>query len=247
MKRFAMSAVAALAIGLAPTGSVPAQTTVFDPANFQQNLLTAARTLEQVNQQVQQLQNEAQMLANQARNLQPLDLDTLARLRAALARTERLLEETGELSFDLTQAQREFARLYPERYLDDVASRQLDADALERWSGSLQALRTAVRLQAQVVENVADDQMVLTDLLAASQSAAGALQAAQATNQLLALQAKQLVQAQQLQAAHGRATALEQARTVAAEARARELHRRFMTSRTRYTGEPVRLFDEGGD
>ncbi|WP_368565960.1 P-type conjugative transfer protein TrbJ [Pseudoxanthomonas sp. UTMC 1351] len=247
MKRVALSAGGALAIGLAVTGSVRAQMAVFDPANFQQNLLTATRTLEQVHQQVQQLQNEAQMLANQARNLQPLDLDSLTRLRAALARTEQLLDEARDLSFDVTQAQREFARLYPERYSGEVTSGQLQADAQERWTGSLEALRTAIRLQAQVVENVADDETVLTDLVGASQSAAGALQAAQATNQLLALQAKQLIQAQQLHAAHGRATALEQARTVAAEERARELRRRFMTSRTPYTSESVRLFGEGGD
>jgi P-type conjugative transfer protein TrbJ len=247
MRRFALSIVWALAIGFAAIGPVRAQMAVFDPANFQQNLLTAARTLEQVNLQMQQLQNEAQMLANQARNLQPLDMDSLARLRAALARTEQLLEETRDLSFDVTQAQREFARLYPERYVGEVDSGQLDADALERWNGSLEALRTAVRLQAQVVGNIADDEVVLSDLVGASQSAAGALQAAQATNQLLALQAKQLIQVQQLQAVHGRATALEQARTVVAEERARALRRRFMTPRTPYTGEPVQLFGEGGD
>lgn len=247
MKQMILKAALGVAISAALSLPVQAQLAVFDPANFQQNLLTAARTLEQVNQQVQQLQNEAQMLANQARNLQPLDLDALARLRAALARTEQLLDETRDLSFDVTQAQREFARLYPERYGAEVSRGQLDADALERWNGSLEALRTAIRLQAQVVENVADDETVLTDLVGASQSAAGALQAAQATNQLLALQARQLIQAQQLQAAQGRATALEQARTVAAEERARELRRRFMTARTPYTGEPVRLFGEGGD
>jgi len=34
--------------------------TVFDPSNFVQNTLTAVRTLEQINNQIQQLQNEAQ-------------------------------------------------------------------------------------------------------------------------------------------------------------------------------------------
>ena len=38
---------------------------VFDSANYSQNLLTAARTLQQINQQIQSLQNEAQMLVNQ--------------------------------------------------------------------------------------------------------------------------------------------------------------------------------------
>ena len=85
---------------------------------------------------------------------------------------------------------------------------------------------------------------VLTDLVGASQSAVGALQAAQATNQLLALQSRQLIQTQQLQAAQGRATALEQARGVAAEERAREQRRRFMTGDANYTVEALHLFEE---
>ncbi|PWG74457.1 P-type conjugative transfer protein TrbJ, partial [Enterococcus hirae] len=42
---------------------------VIDPSNLAQNILTAANTLEQINNQVKQLQNEADMLINQATNL----------------------------------------------------------------------------------------------------------------------------------------------------------------------------------
>ena len=42
---------------------------VYDPTNHAENLLTAARALEQINNQIAQLQTEAQMLINQARNL----------------------------------------------------------------------------------------------------------------------------------------------------------------------------------
>jgi P-type conjugative transfer protein TrbJ len=231
--------------GLLVAGSAQAQMAVFDPANFQQNLLTAARTLEQVNQQVRQLQNEAQMLMNDARNLTGLDFSALAQLRATLAESQQLLEEARGMAFDVERSQREFARLYPERYDAAMSRDELGADALERWHGSLEALRTAIALQAQVVEHVADDETVLSDLVGQSQSAVGALQATQATNQLLALQSRQLIQTQQLQAAQGRSTSLEQARAVAAEERAREQRRRFMTERTPYTGEPVRLF--GGE
>src|SRR3546814_14818552 len=70
---------------------------------------------------------------------------------------------------------------------------------------------------------------LLSDLVDRSQSAVGALQAAQATNQLLALQSRQFLQGQQLQAVQGRAVALEQARTAAIEAQSREARRRFMT------------------
>ena len=45
---------------------------VIDPTNLAQNILTAARTLEMINNQITQLQNEAQMLINQGRNLAKL-------------------------------------------------------------------------------------------------------------------------------------------------------------------------------
>lgn len=50
---------------------------VYDPTNHAENLLTAARTLEQINNQITSLQNEAQMLINQARNLASLPHSSL--------------------------------------------------------------------------------------------------------------------------------------------------------------------------
>ena len=59
----------------------------------------------------------------------------------------------------------------------------------------MNGLHTAMRMQAQVSQNLAQDESALADLVSQSQSATGALQAMQATNQLLALQAKQSIQA----------------------------------------------------
>ncbi|MEG6992715.1 P-type conjugative transfer protein TrbJ, partial [Pseudomonas aeruginosa] len=70
-------AVAAL-IGAMPVAQ--AQWVVIDPTNLVQNTLTAIRTLEQINNQIQQLQNEAQMLTNQARNLASLPFNVANRL-----------------------------------------------------------------------------------------------------------------------------------------------------------------------
>src|SRR3546814_10657318 len=45
---------------------------VYDPTNYAQNLLTATRALQQINNQITSLQNEATGLINQARNLTSL-------------------------------------------------------------------------------------------------------------------------------------------------------------------------------
>ena len=63
---------------------------VFDPRNYAQNILTAARTLEQINNQIRQLQNQATSLVNEARNLQSLPLTVLEPLPAQIRRTQAL-------------------------------------------------------------------------------------------------------------------------------------------------------------
>jgi P-type conjugative transfer protein TrbJ len=75
-----------------------------------------------------------------------------------------------------------------------------------------------------------------------SQSAQGALQAMQATNQLLALQAKQTIQAQQLQITQDRAASLELAQQAVATERAREVRRRFQGAGTPYTPQAVNFY-----
>nr|WP_321272792.1 P-type conjugative transfer protein TrbJ [Alcaligenes faecalis] len=218
--------------------------TVFDPSNYTQNVLTAARTLEQINNQIQQLQNEAQMLINQAKNLARLDFDAVNRLRSTISTTTRLIDEARGMAYDISRLDVDFARLYPEEMGAGLSVDQMVADAQERWSQSLESLKTTVRLQAQSVQNLRDDEGVLADIVAQSQSAAGSLQAMQATNQLLALQAKQAIQQQQLQIAQDRAMAIDKARAVADEAQAREVRRRFSgDAKGQYTPAPVRFYD----
>lgn len=216
--------------------------TVFDPSNFVQNTLTAVRTLEQINNQINQLQNEARMLTNQARNLARLDFNVVSRLQSTLATTERLIAEAQGLAYDVQNLDCEFARLYPEEYAATVSGDRMYQDAQERWKYTLDGLHTAMRMQAQVSESLTQDESVLADLVSQSQSAEGALQATQATNQLLALQAKQSIQAQQLQITQERATALELARQAAATERAREVRRRFLGDGTPYTPHPVHFY-----
>lgn len=216
--------------------------TVFDASNFIQNMLTAARALEQINNQIEQLQNEAQMLRNQARNLAGLDFSALSELKAALSATNQLIQQAQGLAFNVQQMEGEFKRLYPESYTAAISGTQMATDARKRWKQSLEALRTATQVQSQAVQNFASDERTLTDLVNRSQSAVGALQAMQATNQLLALQSRQAMQAQQLQITQDRAVALEQARQVAVQERAREVRRRFMGTGTPYTPYTVNFY-----
>jgi len=223
------------------TAPAAAQWVVIDPANLLQNTFTAARELTQIENQLEQLQNEAQMLINEARNLTGLNYSSLGTLRTLLATTQRLLNQAQGLSYQLAAVQQQYASLYPETYGPGTSFDRLNQDSATRWLDSHRALSTTIQMQAQANMNFPQDEAVLSNLVVSSQSAVGALQAIQSTNQLLALEARQNIQRQQLAIAQDRATALEQARAVEADARARELRRAFMTQTTKYTPQNINV------
>jgi P-type conjugative transfer protein TrbJ len=219
-----------------------AQWAVIDAANLSQTTATALRSLQQIDNQIQQLSHEAQMLENEARNLKSLNFNSLSQLQATLAKTNLLLAQAQGVAFTLSQAQAQFGRFYPASYGGSTTQNQMASDAVQRLSNSQSALQSSVSMQAQSAQNLASDQSVLASLVAQSQAAAGALQAIQATNQILALQVRQAIQEQQLRVTQDRATALEQSRAVAAEARGRAVRLQFTASGANYTPQTVQFY-----
>ena len=168
-----------------------AQLIVFDPNNYAQNVLTAARALQQINNQITSLQNQAQMLINQASNLASLPYSSLQQLHQSIQRTQQLLAQAQRIAYDVQQIDRAFSTTYGG--VDASQSSQaLIANAQARWQNSVAALQDALRVQAGVVGNIDTNRTQMSALVTSSQSATGALQATQAGNQLLALQAQQL-------------------------------------------------------
>ena len=204
-----------------------AQLAVHDPANYAQNLIQAARALEQVNNQIQSLQNEATMLMNQARNLASLPTSSLQQLQGQVSRTQALLGQARSLAFDVGQIEDAFSGRYGSAAMS-ATERDLVARADARWSTSVGAFEDALKVQAGVVGGLETSRTEMNRLVTASQTSTGALQAAQAGNQLLALQAAQLSELSALLAAQGRAQALEAADRAAAHADAQARFRRFM-------------------
>ncbi len=121
-------------------------------------MLTELHTLTQIENQILQLQNQAQMLLNQAKNLQGLNFTSLARLEATFSATEQLLDQAQGMTFNLAATQQQLARVYPAAYGSAVTRSQLDADQLTRWSSSLDALDTAMEVQAQAKQNFPSDE-----------------------------------------------------------------------------------------
>ncbi len=221
-------AIIAVAGASAPASAQLFGGIVYDPTNYAQNVLTAARSLQQINNQIQSLQNEASSLVNEAKNLASLPFSSLQQLQAQVAQTQQLLGQAQRIAYDVQQIEQAFSTRY--RNIDLNASDQALIDgAQDRWETSVAGFEDALKVQAGVVGNIDGARTAMSNIVGASQSATGALQAAQAGNQLLALQSQQIADLTALLAAQGRAQALESARDAATEAQGREQFRRFMT------------------
>ena len=236
-----------LACGIATvliTSALPAhaQLTVFDPSNFSQNVLTAARELQQVNNEIQMLQNQAISLINQARNLASLPYSSLAQLKQSITQTQQLLAQAQRIGYDVATIDQAFTQIYPEVYSGAITPQQLAADAKTRWQNSLAAYQDAMRVQAGVVQNLDSTRTEIDALISASQSATGALQAAQSGNQLVALQTRQLADFTAVMAAIARAQSLEGARNVESEEQARAQLTRFFDYGPGYQPGSAQMF-----
>jgi type IV secretion system protein TrbJ len=218
-----------------------AQLVVFDPSSYAQNVLTAARALQQINNQITSLQNQAQMLINQARNLATLPFSSLLQLEQSILRTQQLLAQAQRIAYDIQQIDRAFATSYATAS-SSASSQALIANAQTRWQNSIAGLQDTMRVQATVVGNLNTNRTQMSALVGVSQGATGALQASQAGNQLLALQAQQLADLTAAVAAQGRAQALVSAQQSAAQDQGREQLRRFLTQGTGYQSATVEMF-----
>ncbi len=238
--------ILSLPVAFSPVFVTPAaaQWVVYDPTNYVQNVLSAARALEQINNQIQSLQNEAQMLINQARNLASLPYSSLQQLQQSVQRTQALLGQAQRIAFDVQQIDQAFQSQYSNISLS-TSDQRLVSDARSRWQNTVGGLQDALRVQAGVVGNIDTNRAEMAALVGQSQGATGALQATQAGNQLLALQAQQLADLVAVVAANGRAQALIDAERAAAAEQGREQRRRFLTPGSGYQPGNARMFPNG--
>jgi P-type conjugative transfer protein TrbJ len=239
-----LAATTAIAIAIVgAVSSTSAQLIVFDPNNYAQNVLTAARELQQINNQITSLQNQAQMLINQARNLASLPYSSLQQLERSILRTQQLLAQTQRIAYDIKQIDQAFSTTYAPTSMS-TSDQALIANAQTRWQNSVAALQDALRVQATVVGNLDTNRTQMSALIGASQGASGALQASQAGNQLLGLQTQQLADLIAAVAAQGRAQNIETAQRVGAQDQGREQLRRFLAPGRGYQPSSVQMFHQ---
>lgn len=233
-KRLMSRIVAAAALGAVTVTDAHALT-VFDPWNYAQNLLTAARALESIQNQVLQLQNEAGQLMRMDRNLQSQTGTVAPDLQSTLAQLRERIAEGDAIALKVQDTEAAYDRLYPKTFTSTLTSDDLLSSSQARWDEAYATFKRSAVLQGEVTQQTETDARLLDQITTRSSSAAGSLQAAQAGNELAALQVKQSLQLQTLLAAQSRAEITARARDLTAEAEGRQRLKTFLGDSQAYT------------
>lgn len=235
---FAVSTVTVLIAAATPANALFGGI-VFDPTNYAQNLLTAQRELQQINNEILGLHNQAVSLINEARNLTSLPYSALTALDTSISQTETLLGTAHAIAYNVAAIDTAFNTSYPQTYPATTPSAQFVIDAQTRWQNARAAFQDAMHVQAGIVANLTSTKSQIDALVGASQSADGALEAAQSGNQLVALQTNQLADLTAVMASIARAQSLENARQLEAEEQGQEQTSRFLDYGAGYVPSPV--------
>lgn len=209
-----------------------AQLPVIDPANLAQSIIQAAHMVEQISNQVTQLRNQARMLARNPLQLSP-------ELSRSIDEARALFETAEGIAFDIRRIGADLEALYPQTWEDfdlEGVLRQSD-----RWMRESRAsLQTAMEMEARAAQSIGQSRERIATALGSSASAEGQTSAVQAGNQLLGIQASQLIEIHALLIAQGRALEAERMERLAREERAGEIRRRAFPSARRDAPPPAR-------
>lgn len=214
-----LSAVAvglAIAMGVSALAVAPqpahAQWVVFDPTNFSQNLLTALRTLQSNLNELQQIENQVTSLQNQARNLASLPQNILQQYQQTFQQFQQQVAQTEGLMKNLTNIRTQFQQQYP-NYANTNPDFKSLSTIIDTWNATdRQNTQDALASGAAVLSQMQTGQANVASIVASSQSATGALQAAQASNQLNGIVAQEVMRMSAQQAMYQQAQLQRQAK-----------------------------------
>ncbi len=215
----AASAVALLGSGAALMVPQQAQAAiVYDPTNHIQNVLTAARALEQIRVQTEQL-------TAQIRSLAQSPYDHAAQIGDAMRALNELNSQARGLASTVRGLDRQFEDLYPSNLTARTAMQRLEA-ASRRIEMSRQTAQDLARTAASVESSRSARTSRMAGALAASRAAEGETGAIQSSVQALGVLSEQLENLQTMMAAQSRLAAQEAATRAAERQQAVDAHRR---------------------
>lgn len=197
MKKMSMVILLAIMMNLLlPLSTVSAATWVYDARNYAANMQTSLK-------QVESVVNQLKMLENEAKNLARLgQVPELSQFKSTLSQLMRLKSQVNGLMGSYENYQSEWDSVFKDfGTVNGMSGSQYAAHAKSQMDALSKAAHDATAIQLQLKGTVDTDAAALDALLSASSSTTGALQAAQAGNQIAGVMAQQLLKLQTIMAA----------------------------------------------
>ena len=152
-------------------------------------------------------------------------------LQRTLGAIQGHLQHGDGIALSLKATESGYERLFPRRPVAKPVRRCQAARGQERWEEEYAGLKRAALLQGQIGDGIDVDSRLLGQAMDRSRVANGALEVAQAGNELTGLGVKQALALQSLLAAQHRAETLKSARDLASEEEARQRFKTFLGPR----------------
>ncbi|MDR2017915.1 MAG: P-type conjugative transfer protein TrbJ [Syntrophobacterales bacterium] len=183
---------------------------VFDPSVYVQAIQSYLKQLETASNTATQIENQMRALENQARNLQHMSPSaaslSLSRIQANMSALATVRDSMRGISMDYARLQNAYDSVYKNfaSYNNNTPAKEYANQAQKLLDQSSNSAYDAMRAQGLTAQ-IGDDEANLRSLIQASQSASGAVSAAQVGNQLSGMTVQQLMRLQEIVAASNRA------------------------------------------
>lgn len=177
--------------------------TVFDPSNYRQNVKQVAEAITQTKKAIETVENQ---LKNLTKISDQLSYRNIKQIQNQLVNLITNIERAKALTYQYEQLQQQWDMMYPNyKQYNGKSAQEMAEEAQKIMEQTSLAMADAARIQALISSGMTTDHQVLQSLLDATRTAPGALAAAQAGNQIAALQIEQLMKIQALMVANSRA------------------------------------------
>jgi len=207
---------------------------VFDPTVWKQTVMNYVKEVETAINTMRQVQNQLESLQNEARNLAAMDqtaaASTMSMIQTSLSQLTQMRSTMQGITMDYSKLQAAWDGVYKNfAAYNGMSGKDYANQALKIVEQSNKSAYDAMRAQGLVAQ-LGDDMGNLNRLLIASNTAPGALAAAQAGNQIAGMTVQQFIRLEEIVATSYRAQSSYYAAQAQKEAMSQADSERFFKS-----------------
>ena len=203
---------------------------VYDPSNFGQNVMTAARALQSNLNEALQIANQLRQIEMEVKNSTTFPQSVWGDVQADLNQLTQLMQSSSAINYAMQNLSTQFKQLYPGYQAPANYEQEYQA-----WTAnSLEGIGKALEAAGEQNRMFAAENARIGQIETGSDSAVGQLQALQANNMLAAQVVEQMQKLRQLQMAEMQAQTAYMATQIQDQAAEKAAIKRWLDSGKNY-------------